>query len=241
MVKRAIEIKPNAHFGREKYQLKAMEWIIHPPKLQKEYLPSILGVKFDVAEELDSVPKAKEAVAGLSGLIVLGDAWQSVDVFYALAKSLQGDEKSSPAYMARLRAAELIGNGRGSALPTAPSGKALKNLLVEEGSPRYLLQKRNIEILEKKFKDLRAEADEWHMERNKYMLKRLKFGRHPDTDKTFWNDWQEPAAPSLHVPSPQEKRARRQQYLNIGMAVFGVLFVGLWMLRIINKRRKAGN
>ena len=32
-IARAIEINPNAHFGREKYQLRALEWIIDPPKV----------------------------------------------------------------------------------------------------------------------------------------------------------------------------------------------------------------
>ena len=31
-IKRAIQINPDAHFGREKYQLMAMEWIINPPQ-----------------------------------------------------------------------------------------------------------------------------------------------------------------------------------------------------------------
>jgi hypothetical protein len=34
MIKRAIQMKPNAHFGREKYQLKAMQWIISPPPVK---------------------------------------------------------------------------------------------------------------------------------------------------------------------------------------------------------------
>src|SRR3954454_11146416 len=30
-IAKAMEINPNAHFGREKYQLRALEWIVDPP------------------------------------------------------------------------------------------------------------------------------------------------------------------------------------------------------------------
>ena len=40
----AIKINPNAHYGREKYQLTAIEWIIDPPGAAgRQYLPNLLG------------------------------------------------------------------------------------------------------------------------------------------------------------------------------------------------------
>ena len=33
-IAKALEINPNAHFGREKYQLRALDWIIDPPKVE---------------------------------------------------------------------------------------------------------------------------------------------------------------------------------------------------------------
>ena len=41
-----------------------------------------------------------DAVEGLSGLIVLGNAWESVDIFHALSYALQIDGRSSLAQLA---------------------------------------------------------------------------------------------------------------------------------------------
>jgi len=32
LLERAIALNPDAHFGREKYQLKAVKWLLNPPK-----------------------------------------------------------------------------------------------------------------------------------------------------------------------------------------------------------------
>src|SRR5262249_11874333 len=128
-IKQAIELNPNAHFGREKYQLMVMEWVISGPSMNgKSYLPNLLGSNASHHPEDD--PKARQdledAIKGLSGLIVLGDAWQSFDVFYALALALNASAKSGPAYLAYLRCLELIDQGRGSIVQGSEKGEALK-------------------------------------------------------------------------------------------------------------------
>ncbi len=43
-IARALEINPDAHFGREKYQLLALDWIVDPPKKPSDYaMPNLLG------------------------------------------------------------------------------------------------------------------------------------------------------------------------------------------------------
>jgi hypothetical protein len=47
MIKKAIEIKPDAHFGREKYQLLLMEWVLNPPPVNKNIdkrIPDFLNI-----------------------------------------------------------------------------------------------------------------------------------------------------------------------------------------------------
>ena len=92
-IARAIEINPNAHFGREKYQSRALEWMIDPPRAAgQEDLPNLLGWSLEdiVRQQID--PKdADDAVRGLSGLIVLGNAWESVNIFHASGVALQAD------------------------------------------------------------------------------------------------------------------------------------------------------
>src|SRR5262249_22783914 len=112
-IKKAIELKPDAHFGREKYQLMAMEWIGNPPKYPSEKeggaFPDFLGLR-----EWSEMPRsdAPDSVKGLSGLIALGNAWESVDIYFALSRALNAQGKSGLAYMALLRCEELIDQGR---------------------------------------------------------------------------------------------------------------------------------
>ena len=128
-IAKMLEINPKAHFGREKYQLRAIEWIIDPPKVAgKAYLPNLLGWSQDVFHDLGDPKAADEAVRGFAGLIVLGNAWESVDIFHALNVALQhdwlgfakngGDEgRNSLAYFAYLRCHELIDAGKGRSFP----------------------------------------------------------------------------------------------------------------------------
>ena len=133
----AIAINPNAHFGREKYQLKAIEWIIDPPSSSgDQYLPSLMGLTPNPLGEMEDPKTADDAVRGLAGLVVLGNAWESVDIFHALNVALQHDTlgftqdrdggRNSLAYLAWLRCHELIDAGKNSMLPDAPKGAALE-------------------------------------------------------------------------------------------------------------------
>jgi len=194
----AIALNPNAHFGREKYQLRAMDWVISPPAKptkaemardgSRAGLPNILGVE-------DTMFDAPAAIKGLSGIIVLGNSWENVDLFNTLAKCIQADEeRSSVEYLARLRAAELVDAGRKSLLPTAPSGAKLKSLIKNH---MIALHDPQLRELEGTYTSLRKEADQWQAHRTAYMVERLKAGRHPDTDPSFWRDYREAPAPGL--------------------------------------------
>ena len=65
---------------------------------------------------------------------MLGNAWESVDIFHALNVALQRDSlgyergreggRNTLAYLAWLRCRELIDAGKGSMLPDAPKGEA---------------------------------------------------------------------------------------------------------------------
>jgi hypothetical protein len=142
-IAKAIAINPHAHFGREKYQLQALDWIIDPPKSEgMPYLPNLLGWSpHGYSSDQVDPKKADDAVRGLAGLVVLGNAWESVDVFNALLVALHLDSlgygqlpeggRNTLAYLAWLRCNELIDAGKGSILTDAPKGQAIKSLLRE--------------------------------------------------------------------------------------------------------------
>jgi hypothetical protein len=188
-IKRAIQINPNAHFGREKYQLMAMQWMLRTPVNNSMYeLPSF----FEVGDEDE---ESVEAAKGISGLIVLGGGWESIDVFQALHNAL-AVRQAPIAYLAAARSQELARQGRRSLCTGAPTGEALAQLLKPKQISLMLYQDRYPE-LQKQYDKLRAEAEEFHLRRTAYMRERLKAGRHPDTDKTFWNEWHDAGPPMI--------------------------------------------
>lgn len=178
-IARAIEINPNAHFGREKYQLAAMEWLIESRESADE-APSRAN-----PTALDSFiwranAQGSDAREALIGLIVLGNAWESVDVFYAFAQVLVSEGRTADAALAFGRIAELIRGGGRSLVPGAPEGEELVELV-----------RRSLEISPNNrtlhdYERVRAQAERWQKRRTKYALAKLKSGAHPDTDPGFW-------------------------------------------------------
>ena len=202
LIRAAIQLNPNAHFGRERYQLLALQWVLAPPKVKTKEaeFPNFLGLGRP-GEEPEPGRKGErrfpDAVQGLSGLIVLGDAWESVDVYHALAVALQREEHSSLAYLAHLRCVELIDAKRRSLHPQAPAGSALKEWLDHHS---HMI--RDTAALDREYRELRREADARHRHRTEFMLARLQAGRHPDTDPGFWSGYRDPRPPALSGSSP---------------------------------------
>ena len=226
-IKRAIEIKPDAHFGREKYQLMAMEWIINPPKDKNgASKPGFLHLSESTTQQ-----KAHEAVTGLLGLIALGNAWESIDVFSSLSKALPLDKKgyngySVLAYIAKLRAFELADAGKKSLAPKAPTNPQQLKLILAENFDASV---GNETQLEQQYKELRAEAEQYQKQRTDYMLTRLKAGQHPDTVSTFWNDWKDSGPPVLDPLSAGERWEQRKPqiyaFVTIMIAVLITCFI----------------
>jgi hypothetical protein len=234
---KAIEINRNAHFGREKYQLRALTWIIDPPSTAgQQYLPNLLGWEPHPLGNMTDPTVADQAVRGLAGLIVLGNAWESIDIFHALNVALQHDTmgfdqdrnggRNTLAYLAWLRCRELIDAGKDSILPDAPKGEALKSMLPR---PDFVMAEK---LLDPAFVKLRAEANAWQAARTAFMVERLKEGRHPDTDPHFWDGYTErpaPGLPMISVPDAYQMWRRMQERLAL-IVVLGVpVLVIVWL------------
>ncbi len=200
-IAQAIELNPDAHFGRERYQLAALDWILHPPEGKSGRLLSTLPVFFDPGED---TARAEEVVRGLSGLIVLGNAWESVDVFNTLALALErAGDRTSVAELARLRCGELIDEGRRSLWPGAASEpQTLKNEATSASIDVGMNMIRDGEKVKAMYRSLREEAETWARERTVYMLARLEAGRHPDLDREFWDEYRERPAPDTLWKEP---------------------------------------
>lgn len=189
-IAKAIEINPDAHFGRERYQLYTLEWIVNSSPTTKnkqdvetpsltDYLEKKKLLVFHATNK-DEQRIVGDAIRGLSGLIVLGNAWESIDVFEALARALGANELTSVSYLAQNRIAELRQLRRRSIIPDAVRETAF-------GSHGL----RNENQIRERYKQLRDNAEAWSKHRTEFMLSRLKAGLHPDTDTEFWAGYQE--------------------------------------------------
>ena len=217
-IKRAIEIKPDAHWGRERYQLMAMDWIIarksdKTKKTLGQWIEARDGWKpVDGTQTLGSSGR-KRAVEGLSGLIVLGGAWESPDVFEALGVALETRDGVTLRYMALQRAQELLDAGQ-------PSLGELKDEIAEaiwaDNYETIHVNLQNYPRLDALFIQLRADAANWNGARQDWMIAKLKTGSHPDTDATFWQGYAEKTPPSLDIQwnNNQSDRAARIAFNN---------------------------
>jgi hypothetical protein len=221
-LKRAIQINPNAHFGREKYQLMAIEWIINPPKDFSTFL--------DYHNVSDST-KAAAAIRGLSGLIVLGDAWESIDVFHALTFALGAHKDGTLVYLAALRSRELIKAGKKSLYPFAPTGEAHYEIIKEAG--KWMIDDDYAKVLEKTYHERRQEAESFQQRRTAFMTERLKAGRHPDTDKSFWQGWEDTAPPLPSGDVTFNHWLARTPWAQITLVVLIVLVAPLLVIYVL--------
>jgi hypothetical protein len=218
LIRAAIELNPNAHFGRERYQLLAIEAMLRDPPApdptafatgtfleqpgwtEREHA---LFLHFGAIRPNDTLQKLGygDAIQGLAGLVALGSAWESVDVFYALALVLQLDGRSSLSYLAMRRVEELVAAGQQSLVPSGPGRDRPR------GAEGYLDEPLKPEVvarLDRYFAEARASADRWHAQRETFMTERLRAGRHPDTDAGFWKGFEGERAPQLPGEAPGE-------------------------------------
>lgn len=241
-IARAVEIKPDAHFNRERYQLQVMKWILTNPKKTLKPLSNYLG------EDTDPVRQAE----GLSGLVVLGAAWESVDVMDALAASLVRQGHRKLALMAGHRRDEILDAGRHSMVYPVVSEYEWENERSLLKGEDFIPEGRATvpEGVKAKFTELRHEADAWQKERLAYMEARFAQGRHPDTDPNFWNDWKPENPPSLAIPGEEEakweeeRRARWNRNfpwiaLSVVSGILALIITGICFLVRWLKRRAA--
>jgi len=234
-IAKAIEINPNAHFGREKVQLAFLNWLIDPGEKGNSPAREIMN--------LIPAPQDREQTRkGLCGLIVLGNAWESVDSFLMLADSSLM-RKSMVQYLAALRCKELLRQGHHSLHPERFPDTRIVALL----DPKRAGVSGTIPAeIEEQYRVLRAEAEAWQKRRTDYMMARLGTGRHPDTDPTFWNALKETPPPSLDLPWYRQLASRGWNPVYI-VSHFGyylltmlVAFaVGLKLISMAWRRRKS--
>ncbi len=235
-IKRALQIKPNAHFGREKYQLAVMDWIVTSrTKKTGHSLSYFLSERFKWPEGWFRQPLSKEraeAAQGLSGLIVLGAAWRSPDIFDALAGALEANPTIALSFLAHKRCTELVRSGASSLQPQVPAWEdSVHHFDSYWIEPELGLNEKNVQTLDAFYPRLRAEAEDWNKNRVQWMESQFAQNKHPDTNPNFWDGWKNAAPPSLDVAWFNE-RASTQRPINNSVLLFKVIVFGVPALLI---------
>jgi len=227
LIARAIEINPDAHFGREVVQLKLTDWLIGG---RADSLSSYLGGGMDGS----SKEEVKRNTQGLIGLVVLGALWESPDAFDALAGLIEAHyhNLNRLAYFVLQREKELVASG---------------HKLLVENEDNIMYERPDFhdrDKIQSEFRRLRLDADQWLSERTAFMVSRLKEGRHPDTDPHFWDGYVARPDPRIEYSFFEEL----DPYDLILPAIVGCcsspfIVFGIWILirGRIRKARRASN
>ena len=214
-ISEALRLNPDAHFGREVYQLQLFEWLLlgfgeEPVGYGNFLYLRNLSTRPNQHAELN----LEEAEAGLAGLIHLGSAWESIDVFDALGAVVQADGASSVAALTSWRIKELWDAGNRSLNP-------MRSDIMSGG--RFFVE--NATDLQKWYSETMAKSAGRRQAWLAYQEERFEMGRHPDTDPDFWNDWKEPAFPKL-LWNPIKSRGLmgNVQLVFVGLALAAIAF-----------------
>jgi hypothetical protein len=233
LIAAAMDLNPEAHFGRERYQLLAIEWLIGLDEYQDgesqtilHRIPKYRNPHGTSRNELTGLGY-DDAVEGLTGLIALGNAWRSLDVPNALAYALsdRGDHILAMVCMQRLN--ELYESGARSLNPDfnyTLLGRVPGSYEVE---PEYGAQ------IDAWYLQARSESQGHTARRDAYLLNRLEDGEHPDTHPEFWRDWIESTSPPA-FPRATRFPPAKDTVLIFALAA-GIAALFIWFSRRMKK------
>jgi tetratricopeptide (TPR) repeat protein len=234
LIAAAIELNPDAHFGRERYQLLAIEWILNHDGFEHgmgqtmlhqipEYEPRTRGTS---RKELINLGY-DDAVEGISGLITLGAAWLSLDVFNSLAYALSDSGNHVLASLCMMRVREIFdGNG----LSLYPN---FNYTLLDRVPGMGQVEREYEDIIRFWYEQARAESEQWQASRRIYMLDHLYMGKHPDTHDDFWKAWSETTSPPKFPRHPDSLLSRDN---TIFVAICALVCASaLWVMRRLKK------
>jgi hypothetical protein len=233
LITSAIEKNPDAHFGRERYQLLAIESLLDPVEPVSTDSPATLvprmfakqGFKYRGAK-LEEIGYG-DAVEGLSGLIHLGDAWRSTLIWATLEEVLRLRRDAYLARLAAFRVVEILDADR-EALPEF-------NRVNYLGDTRALIETPDGERLDAWQSKARGSVLLWQASRTRYVMERLDRGEHPDTHSQFWSEWRD-EHPLPDLGSSLSADERRRYFQAARMAA--VVIAGACCIVLIRRRRK---
>ncbi len=231
LIAHAIELNPDAHFGRERYQLLAIDWILEleNPETTPVLFSVLSNFHYSGEWHFEQYMRGQltelgydDAAEGLSGLIRLGNAWESIDVFRALQVAFANEQHATLVYLCMLRIHELIADGKRSLHPNFPYEMYSIDTISD---PEVIVSDETLRL--DYYPAARDESDDWLNERNSFIIAKLQTGSHPDTDPEFWIGYSESTSPIALPGDDLTSRFRSKNPYLVGiLTVFGIFAIG---------------
>ncbi len=242
-ISKAIEINPDAHFGREFVQLGIVDWLLDeeagefgntwisrfPTPLSQ--FRDVIGENFESYSARIDDDKYKELVDGFVGLIVLGDAWESVDVVGAIGILMMYHDFTSVSVLCGERIDDLASQGRTSIHPFAFETEGAEVLTGEWFSYSLI----GASSVEKFYKKSMRSSERYRTRYASFVQKQLDAGMYPDTHSNFFDGVPKARVPRL--PNGWFGYGGYQKYIAMGITCV-VLLVACFVARHTWKKKR---
>ncbi|MCW1912109.1 hypothetical protein OJ996_00900 [Luteolibacter sp. GHJ8] len=240
LIAQALDLNPDAHFGREQYQLMLIQWLLRGADVssgdpfRESFLNLDISLMSHGSPSTSKDPTLEDARQGITGLIQMGAAWESIDVFRALQICLHGQQASSVAHLAYMRQQELAESGASSLHPDEEVRQAVRPYTF----PGTFYGGKQVERF---YRDARTAAAKRDQAWTAYQDDRFAQGMHPDTHPGFWKDWQGPEMPkmpNLTLGHFTNRYPGSSFAIIVGALVSGPIAIYLFARRVRRARRR---
>lgn len=211
-LRKAVELNPDAHFGREFVQIVIVEQLLQP---NRDKLEEYLGPNNDTE-------KFRE---GVLGIMAIGNGWESVDMFYFLRASLgSGDGQTARLIDAKIR--DLKSQGKSSSF----QGDFFKYF-----EPHTMQTDNEKLTAQAVYRVLKKNGDEFRDHYKSFVTAKLEKGQHPDSHANFFIDYEPLHMPDIsHVEAKHESRVFKNYFWIFAIPL---LAIGAFVVfRIIRSR-----
>lgn len=177
-LEKAVDLNPNAHFGRESVQIEALKLIEDQLGAGKLELEPKLKQQWDDFVKTTGADKVRK---GIVGMMAFGSGPDNYELLTLLQSTIK-DNEGNLQQMIEKRLTEVIGARR----PFFEfQNSANEPMYTEQFQADYV-------VLKKDAQDYRELVEA-------YVDTKLNQGKHPDTDPKFWMDWKEKPRPNLKM------------------------------------------
>jgi tetratricopeptide (TPR) repeat protein len=176
-IAKAIEINPDAHFGREFAQLYCMRAILEGAKegdWKTHFTENLIALA-----DRDKVDH-KALRKGIAGMMVLGNAWNSPVMLEAIMELVPQEIQVKTLCWLRIGEIRIRQQDPAADVSYSKIANGLKN----EWFRPYRMEM-DIKVLE----EIRENAVSYAKNTSLFILKRLTERKHPDTDQDFWKEY----------------------------------------------------